>query len=481
MKYRTLVHTLGNILIIESLVFLIPLLFALGFREMDCAAAFSITMVISFVSGVAFTRVKREKRNIDSKDGFIIVSMSWVVISLIGALPFVISGDIPNYIDAVFETLSGFTTTGSTILKNVEVLNRSMLFWRSFTHWLGGMGILLFMMAFMSMKDESTIHLLRAESPGPVVSKIVPRMKDTALVLYSIYCVLTVVEFLLLLAGGMPFFDSIIHALGTAGTGGYSIKNGSIGAYGSDYITWIITIFMFLFALNFNVYFLMIMKRAKEVFRIAEIKYYFAIVIFSVTGITLNILPRYETFFDALTDAAFSVATMMSTTGYATADFNLWPGFSKMILVALMFIGGCAGSTAGGIKVSRIALLMSSAKCDLKRLSNPRSVRVIKVDGKIVNLSVIHDCFSYLFFYVVLMVLSIVIVSLDNFDFETTSTAVIAAVSNVGPGLGGVGPTGNFADFSVISKIVLCIDMLAGRLEIMPVAMFLLPGTWKRY
>lgn len=459
----------------------IPLLFAFVFKELDCAAAFAITMLISFVLGFIFTRVKREKRNIASKDGFIIVSMSWIVISLVGAVPFVISGDIPNYVDAVFETLSGFTTTGATILRDVEVLNRSILFWRSFTHWLGGMGILVFMMAFMSLKGESTIHLLRAESPGPTVSKIVPRMKDTALMLYAIYCVLTVAELVLLLAGGMPFFDSVIHALGTAGTGGYSLKNASIGYYNSDYITWVVTVFMFLFALNFNVYFLMIVKRTKEILKISEIRYYMIIFFGAIAGVTLNIMHRYDTFFDALTDAAFSVATVMSTTGYAVADFNLWPGFSKMILISLMFIGGCAGSTGGGIKVSRIVLLFSAAKCDLKRLSNPRSVRVIKVDDKNVNMSVIHDCFSYLVFYAALMLISIVIVSLDNFDFETTCTAVIATLNNVGPGLGGVGPTGNYADFSVISKIVLCIDMLAGRLEIMPIIMFLLPGTWKKY
>ncbi len=481
MKYRTLIHTLGNILIIEGLVLIIPLLMALFFKEMSSAVAFVITIGICMVLGFLFTRIKREKQPIVSKDGYIIVSMSWLIMSLIGAIPFVISGDIPNYIDALFETLSGFTTTGSTILTNVETLNKSMLFWRSFTHWLGGMGILLFMLAFLPMKGESTIHLLRAESPGPTVSKIVPKMKDSAILLYIIYCVLTILEFILLLIGDMPVFDSIIHTLGTAGTGGFSIKNASIGYYNSTYITWVITIFMMLFAMNFSAFFLIYMKRAKEIFKISEIRYYVIILGVSIIAITLNIWHMYGSFFESLTNAAFSVATMMSTTGYATVDFNTWPGFSKMILVALMFIGGCAGSTAGGVKVSRLRLLLASAKCDLKRLSNPRSVRVIKVDGKVINMSVIHDCYSYLTFYVIMMLISIVIVSLDSFDFETTSTAVLSAISNVGPGLGGVGPTGNFAAFSPLSKIVLCIDMLAGRLEIMPVVMFLLPGTWKKY
>ena len=481
MKYRTLIHTMGNIATVEGLVLIIPLLFAFIYKEMASAIAFGVTIAIALLVGFLFTRVKKEKRPIVSKDGLIIVTMSWLLMSILGAVPFVISGNIPNYLDAFFETLSGFTTTGSTILKDVEVLDKSILFWRSFTHWLGGMGILVFMMAFLPMKDESTIHLLRAESPGPTVSKIVPRMKDTAILLYLVYCILTVAELIMLLAGGMPFFDSIVHALGTAGTGGYSIKNASIGYYNSDYITWVITTFMFLFALNFNVYFLIYMKRAKEIFKISEIRYFLIIFFGAIVAITLNIRTMYDSFFDALRDAAFSVATVASTTGYAVTDFNLWPGFSKMILFAMMFMGGCAGSTAGGMKVSRIALLATSAKAELRRLANPRSVRVVKVDNKIVNKSAIQDCFAYLVFYVLLMIVSMIVVSLDNFDFETTTTAVITAINNVGPGLGGVGPAGNFADFSWLSKIVLCIDMLAGRLEIMPVVMFLLPGTWKKY
>ncbi|MBR5228527.1 MAG: TrkH family potassium uptake protein, partial [Firmicutes bacterium] len=440
-----------------------------------------VTIIFALLLGFLLTRVKKENRPIVAKDGFIIVTLSWTIMSLVGALPFVISGSIPSYLDAVFETLSGFSTTGSTIINDIEALSNSILFWRSFTHWLGGMGILLFMLAFLPMKGESTIHLLRAESPGPKVSKIVPRMKDTAILLYVIYCALTLALFVLLWAGGMPFFDSVIHAVSTAGTGGYSLKNSSIAYYNSDYITWVITTFMFLFGINFNVYFLIIMKRAKEAFKISEIKHFLFIFFGAILAITLNIWKMYGSFYTALKYSAFSVATMMSTTGYAVVDFDLWPGFSKIILVSLMFVGGCAGSTSGGMKVSRLALMFTAAKANLKKMANPRSVQIIKVDGKIVNPAVINDCFGYLVFYVVLMVLSMFIVSLDNFDFQTTTTAVISAINNVGPGLGGVGPTCNFANFSNLSKLVFCIDMLAGRLEIMPVVIFLLPGTWKKY
>ena len=446
----------------------------------ECYTAFLISMGISLAIGFPLTVFcKTEDRVIYAKEGFVIVALSWICLSAVGALPFVLSGEIPSYVDAFFETVSGFTTTGSSILTNVEALSHGMLFWRCFTNWVGGMGVLVFVMAVIPASNDRSIHILRAEVPGPIVGKLVPKMRDTAIILYLIYIVLTVVECLLLLAGGMPLFDSIVHSFATAGTGGFGIKNDSFASY-SPYLQWIVTIFMVLFGVNFNLYYLMITRKLRSVFKSEELWIYLGLYAVSITVIALNISGLYDSVGDTIRTSAFQVATVISTAGFATTDFNLWPELSKTILLILMFIGSCAGSTAGGFKLTRVILLFKMIKREIKSLIHPRAVSVVRFEGKKVEEPVLKSLSAYLAIYTVTFFAVFILLSFDSFDVLTNFSAAAACFNNIGPGLGAVGPASNFADYSVFSKIVLSFAMLLGRLEIYPILFVMSRSAWSK-
>lgn len=425
--------------------------------------------------------LKRPKQAVFyAKDGFVSVGLSWVVLSVMGALPFVISGSIPHPVDALFETVSGFTTTGSSILSDVEALPKCMLFWRSFTHWVGGMGVLVFMLTILPMSGGYHMNLMRAESPGPSVERFVPTVKSTAKILYGIYICLSLLELLLLLVGKMPMFDALTLTFGTAGTGGFGIKNDSIGSY-TTYQQTVITIFMILFGVNFNVYFLFLLKKIRQGLKNEELRAYLGIILGAILLITVNIAGKFGNPFLAFHHAAFQVGSIITTTGYSTVDFNTWPTFSKTVLVLLMFIGASAGSTGGGIKVSRIVILAKSVKKELKQYLHPHSISKIKMDGKPVEHEVVRSINVFLIAYLLIYAVSMLIVSLDNFDFTTTFTSVAATINNIGPGLDLVGPAANFGILSVPSKLVLIFDMLAGRLEIFPLLLLFVPDTWRKF
>ena len=443
-----------------------PTLIALYYKEN--VVPFLITIAATVASGFVMTRFKPHDKTIVSMDGFAIVSLGWILISLFGALPFFISKEIPNYLDAVFEVVSGFTTTGSSILTDVEALSKGMLFWRSFTHWIGGMG------ALPLAKGGGNLQLMKAESPGPDVEKLVPKSKSTARILYGIYVIMTIVQILLLRCGGLSFFESTTLSFGTAGTGGFAIVNSSIADY-SLYTQIIIGVFMMLFGINFNFYFLLFCGKLKAAFRNVEVKSYIGIMATSIILIALNIRHMFGSFFEALHQSAFQVSSVMTTTGYATTDFDKWPVFSRTVMLIVMCVGACAGSTGGGFKVSRIVILAKSAKRELKRLAHPRSVSVITMDGKRISDEVVTGTNVFFFIYVVVFVVSLLIVSIDGKDMVTNISGVIATLNNIGPGLGEVGPTGNFSDFSWYSKVVFILDMLLGRLEIFPFLMLFTP------
>ena len=479
MNKRMILYILSTILLIEAAFMLLPLAVAVIYRE-SSGWYFLYTVAGAALTGLLLRIVSKPRfKTIYAKDGLITVALSWIALSLVGALPFTLSGEIPSYLDAVFETVSGFTTTGSSILTDIEALSHCMLFWRSFSHWLGGMGVLVFMLALFNLEGGQAIHLLRAESPGPTVSKMVPRMADSTKILYGIYLALTVIQVLFYLAGGMPLFDSLCHAFGTAGTGGFSVKSASMGAY-SLYAQTVTTVFMILFGVNFSVYFFLLRRKFDLVYKNTELRWYLLIILSAVVLITINVLPQFPGFYQALHHSAFAVSSIITTTGFCTVDFNLWPEFSRVILVLLMLVGACAGSTGGGLKVSRVVILVRAAQTELRRLVHPRTVKVMMIDEKPVSRDVVRAVSGYFMLYVLVMVLSVLLVSLDNFDTSTTVTAVVATFNNIGPGLGLVGPTGSFAQFSVLSKIVLCLDMLFGRLELYPMLILLLPGTWRK-
>ena len=478
MNKRLILYVLGMILAVLAALMTLPLLVAALCHERE-GAGFLWSIGLSLLLGVPMLLQRPRDRALYAREGYVAVALSWVVISLAGAVPFTVSGVIPNYLDAVFETVSGFTTTGASIVPAVEELPKCMLFWRSFTHLLGGMGVLVFMLALVPLTGGDTIFLLRAESPGPSVSKVVPRMRTTAAILYAIYLGMTLLEILLLLAGGMPLFDSICHAFGTAGTGGFGIKNDSLAGY-STYLQGVISVFMLLFGINFNFYVFLLMRRFKTALRISEVWAYLGIVASAVLIITINVLPQSAGVFPAFHHALFSVSSIITTTGYATADFNLWPELSRILLVILMLVGACAGSTGGGMKVSRIMILIKSCRCEVSRLLHPREVKVMTMDGKRVPDSTVRGVQAYCTAYVLITVGSILLVALDNFDFTTTVTAVIATLNNIGPGLGMVGPAGGFAAFSPLAKVVMTLDMLFGRLELFPLLILLSPRTWRR-
>ena len=480
MNRRIVFYQVGRLLQIEAFLLMLPLLVSIIYREKSFYS-FIITALITWFIGFLFTKIcrKKDSTTLYAREGFAIVALAWVMMSLAGALPFFISGEIPSFIDAFFETVSGFTTTGASVLSDVESLSHGMLFWRSFTHWVGGMGVLVFVMAIFPQESGRSIHIMRAEMPGPVVGKLVPKIKETAKILYLIYVVITIIQIILLLVGRMSLFESIVHSFGTAGTGGFGIKADSIAGY-SPYIQWVIAIFMLIFGVNFNLYYLLLIKRFKSVLKSTELWCYIAIVVLSVAAISVNIYSSYSGFAETVRTATFQVSSIVTTTGYATTDFNLWPGFSKMILVMLMFIGGCAGSTAGGFKLSRVLILIKSTFRDLRQTMRPRSIASVKLEGKTLDKQTIDGVKSYLAIYFIVFFVVTVLLSIENFDFETTFTSVLSCFNNIGPGLGKVGPASSFADFSGQSKILLSVVMLLGRLEIYPLLLAFSPALWRK-
>lgn len=479
MNYRVIFNMLGKMLMIESVLLVFPLAISFIYRE-NSYLAFLLPMIILFLIGFPLVKIKVRDKQIYAKEGFIIVALAWIFLSLFGALPFVISGDIPNYVDAFFETVSGFTTTGSTALVDVEILKRSTSFWRSFTHWIGGMGILVFALAFMPENDSGIMHVFRTESPGPSVGKLVSKLKVTARILYLIYTALTLTLIVFLLLGRMPVFDSIVHAFAVAGTGGFSIKNLSIAAYNSVYLEMVIAIFMLIFSINFSLYYLILIKNFKKALINEELRTFAIILFVAIFSIVLNLLSSGMQFGKALRYTIFQVSSISSTTGFSTADFNTWPAYSKGVLVLLSVIGTMAGSTGGGIKVSRLIVLSKSGMKDIKTMLNPRAIATVKYENQPLDRQVERGVRTYFIFWVIIVGLSTLLLSLDFNDLYTNFTASIACIGNVGPGLGEVGPMGNFAFYSPFSKILLSFVMLAGRLEIFPMLILFSPRTWKK-
>lgn len=478
MNIKMVFRTVGRISQVAALLLLIPAVVAIIYKETEQFFAFFVTAIAAFAIGLFIGLITKTKnRVIYAKDGFAITALAWIVMALVGAVPFVISGDIPSYIDAVFETVSGFTTTGASILTNVEAMSRSMLFWRSFTHWIGGMGVLVFIMAIIPNLTDRSIHIMRAEIPGPVIGKLVPRVKDTAKILYLIYIFLTVLEAVLLLAGGMPLFDSLIHTFGTAGTGGFGTKADSIASY-SPYCQWVIAIFMLIFGVNFNLYYLLLMRRIRTALKSSELWCYISIVFVSVAAITVNIAPIYKNFSTTLRNSTFQVASIISTTGFATADFDLWPGLSKAILLLLMFCGACAGSTAGGLKVSRVVMLFKSVTKEIRKMLHPRSIGKVHFEGKSVEDSTLSSVSTYFVIYMICFFMIFLLISFEPFGLESNFSAVAACFNNIGPGFSAVGPTASYAGYTGFSKMFLSFAMLLGRLEIFPIVVFLSPRTW---
>lgn len=477
MNKRIVLNMLGKMLLTESALLILPLICSLVYKE-TAAISILITIGIALLIGLPLCIFCKPKSNVFfAKEGLVIVALSWVLLSLIGCLPFYLSREIPSFADAFFETVSGFTTTGSTILNDIESMSKSLLFWRSFTHWIGGMGVLVFIMAILPTSNDRSMHIARAEMPGPIIGKLVPKLKDTAKLLYLIYIVLTILEIILLLFGDMSLFESLIHSFGTAGTGGFSSKADSIGGY-SPYIQWVISIFMFIFGINFNIFYLFLIRKFKSAFKSEELWYYFGIVAVAILIIAANIYPLYNNLSDALRHSAFQVTSISSTTGYSTADFDLWPSLSKAILLCLMLIGACAGSTAGGLKVSRLILVLKSARANFKKVIHPRSINSVKLDGKSVEDDIVCGTINYLSIYILCFFMIFLIVSFSPFDLETNISATAACFNNVGPGFAAVGPMANFAAYSGFQKIILSIAMLLGRLEIYPMLLILTPSTW---
>lgn len=479
MNTRMIGFLLGRILMVEAGLLALPLLTALLYGEP--LMPWLATMLVLAAIGGALSLRKPERTALYAKDGFAAVALVWLLMSAFGALPFVLSGDIPNYIDAFFETVSGFTTTGASILTAVEPLSRGGLFWRSFTHWVGGMGVLVFLLAVAPSRGGGqgfTMHLLRAESPGPSVGKLVPKMRETAAILYLLYIALTVLNFLFLLAGKMPVLDALCTAFGTAGTGGFGIKNDSMASY-SPYIQNVTTVFMLLFGVNFSCYYLLVLRQIKSVLKDEELRLYAGIVLGSIALIVWNIRGFYASLSETVRHAAFQVGSIITTTGFATTDFDLWPSFSKTILLCLMVVGACAGSTGGGIKVARVLLLFKSLRRSIAQMLHPRKVQVIRNNGAVVSERVVANTNAYLCAYVIILFASFVIVSLDGFSIDTNLSAVLSCLNNIGPGLELVGPTCNYDVYGDLSKIVLILDMLLGRLEIFPILVLFSFQAWK--
>lgn len=480
MNYKRIFGLLGRVLVLESFLLLLPLLVSLIYKE-NCWSAFLITAGISLIVGFLLILLcKTPNHTIYSKEGIIIVALAWIAVSIIGSLPFFISGEIPNFIDALFETISGFTTTGASILDNVELMSKGLLFWRSFTNWIGGMGVLVFIVALLGKSSDRSIHILRAEMPGPTVDKIVPNAKNTAKILYTIYISLTLILVVLLLLGGMNLFDAIVHSFSTAGTGGFSSKIDSIAGF-NNYIQWVIAIFMLIFGINFNLLYLFVIGKFFKAIKNTELWTYLGIVLTSIVLVCINIYPLVNNLGDCIRLSVFQVSSIISTTGFSTCDYNLWPTLAKSLLLIIMLIGACAGSTAGGMKVSRLVILFKSAKKQANHMLNPNSVEVIKLDGKKVENDTITNVLNYLTIYVFIIVITFILLSLgNNFSLETNFSAVIACFNNIGPGFDSVGPMVSYSAYSPLGKIILSFAMLLGRLEIFPLILILSPLTWKK-
>ena len=479
MNYSIIVYIIGWILNLEAALMLLPSLTALLYHEHD-GVFFLITIAICLAIGIPMTRKKPSKTVFYAREGFVTVALSWIVLSIFGACPFVISGSIPDPVNALFETVSGFTTTGASILTDVEALSHCMLLWRSFTHWIGGMGVLVFLLALLPLTGGYHMNLMKAESPGPSVGKLVPKVQSTAKYLYTIYLALTVLEFIFLAIGRMPLFDNICLSFGTAGTGGFGVKNSSCGDY-TPYQQGVITVFMILFGVNFNAYFFIITRKFVQAFKMEEIRAYLGVIVFSIVAISVNTLRFFGGFGLALRHAAFQVGSIITTTGFSTVDFNQWPSFSKTILVGLMFLGACAGSTGGGVKVSRFLILAKTVKKELLLYLHPNAVRKVKLDGKPLAHEVVRSTNIFIIVYILIFGFSLLLISLDNFDFTTNFTAVAATMNNIGPGLELVGPAENFSLYSYGAKLVLIFDMLAGRLELFPLLLLFFRNTWKKF
>ena len=477
MNYRMIAFILGRVLLILAALMLLPLAVALVCGE--STLPFAVTILLAALGGGTLLHCRPSARGIYAREGFACVGLSWLAMSLLGSLPFVIGGDIPRFVDAFFETVSGFTTTGASILHGIESLSRSGLFWRSFTHWIGGMGVLVFLMAVMPMSGERSMHIMRAEVPGPTVGKLVPRARQTARLLYLIYTGFTVAETILLMCGGMSFYEALLHAFATAGTGGFSTRNASIAAFDSAYIEGVIAFFLVLFGMNFNLFYLMLIGRVREAFRSEELHRYFEIILVSIGLIVLGTFRNYG-FWQSLRNGFFLTMTTLSTAGFCTVDYTLWPAYLQTMIVLLMFIGGCAGSTGGGLKLSRVMLFIRTAAADVGRVVNPRRVNRVEMDGKRVTPETTGAVYAYVALVMLILLGCTALVSLDGYDFSTNFTAALSCISNVGPGLGRIGPSGNFAIFSSFSKIVMAITMLFGRLEIYAMLILFIPSTWKR-
>lgn len=478
MNYSIIIYILGYIFNFSAIFMVLPCIVAVIYQESAGLWFLVCGLALAFV-GVLLSRRKPVNKKIYAKEGMVIVALSWVFLSFIGALPYMLTGSIKGFTNALFESVSGFSTTGASILNDVESLPHSVLFWRCFTNWIGGMGVLVFIMALLPYLGASNMYLMRAESTGPSVGKLVPKVQKTAVWLYAMYMGLTILEIILLLFGGMPVFDAVCDSLATAGTGGFAVKSDSIASY-NTYIQVVITIFMFLFGINFKFYFLLIGKKIKDAFQMEEVRWYFIIYIAAVLLITFDITNDIGNLAVNLRDAAFQVSTIMTTTGFATADYCTWPLFSQILLLMLMYTGACAGSTSGGMKISRFILYVKSIKKELAFQLHPHSIKKIKMDGKTVEHEILRSANGFLLVYLLIGIISLILVSLDDFDFATSFSAVTSCMNDIGPGLGMVGPTGNYAEFSVLSKFVLMFDMLAGRLEMIPMMLLLTPATWRK-
>ena len=479
MNYKMVLKTVGRLLWAEAAFLCLPLFVSLYYKE-NLFLAYLIVIGLLLGVGALTNLINPLKRTIYAREGFVIVSLSWILLSFFGSLPFVFSQEISSLIDAFFETVSGFTTTGATILTNIESMPKSLLFWRAFTHWIGGMGILMFVLAFLPQKDMQSMHIMRAEVPGPSVGKLVSKTTVTARILYIIYTVFTVAQIIALLCCKMPLFDSVTTAFATAGTGGFSVKNASIAAYNSLPIEIVCTFFMLLFGINFNLFYLIIVKQFRRAFKSEELWTYIGIIVISISIITINILPLANSVGNALRQAGFQVVSIITTTGFITADYNNWPVLSQFILVFLMFIGACSGSTGGGLKVGRIIILFKSGIKELKRAINPRKVQSLRLDNAALDKGTTSATCIYFVIYMMVIAVSILLVSLNSLDFSTTFSSVVTCINNVGPGLSLVGPVENFNSLSDLTKLVLATDMLIGRLEVLPMIILFIPSTWKK-
>ena len=479
MNFRIIAYIVGWVCNFQAIFMVLPCITALVYQEHEFFA-FLISMILCLIVGIPLTARKPKNKVFYTKDGCVAVALSWLALCIFGSAPFVLSNSIPHPIDAFFETVSGFTTTGSSILTDVEVLPHCILMWRSFTHWIGGMGVLVFLLSLLPLAGGYHMNLMKAESPGPSVSKLVPKVQQTAKILYSIYIGMTLLQIVLLLIGNIPLFDTLCIAFGTAGTGGFGIRNDSMGSY-STYCQIVTTIFMILFGVNFSAYYLILTKKIRQALKFEEVRYYFGIIAVAILVIGLNTMHLFQNLGVSIQQAAFQVGSIITTTGFSSADFNQWPALSKTILVLLMFVGACAGSTGGGIKVSRILILCKAAKKEFQLYLHPNAVKKIKMDQKTITHDILRSTNIYLTLYLLIFAVSILLISLDNFDMTTNFTAVTATLNNIGPGLEIVGPMGNFSSFSYFSKCVLVFDMLAGRLEIFPLLLLFFKGTWKKF